>query len=109
MFTAAWRASAIRPNHTAEAHIAQWHERVLLEPAAPVSGLGVTHHLAPVAGRLQIAGDDFVERCSFRAGDLDDAVSRRRQRHLGDDESNVVRRDGLEQDRWKPDYVSIRT
>jgi hypothetical protein len=34
---------------------------------------------------------------------------RRCERHLGDDRSNVVRRDGLEQDRRKPDYVSIRT
>ena len=50
-----------------------------------------------VADRLQIAGDDFVERGSFRPGDLDDAVSRRRERHIGHDGSNVVRRDGLEQ------------
>jgi hypothetical protein len=27
-----------------------------------------------VADRLQITGDDFVERRSFRAGDLDDAA-----------------------------------
>ena len=54
----------------AEARLAQRHERVLLEPAAPVSGLGVAHDLTRVADRLQIAGDDFVERRSFRAGDL---------------------------------------
>ena len=91
----------------AEPRFAQWHERALLDPAAPVSGLGVAHHLARVADSLQIAGDDFVERCSFRAGDLDDAVSRRRQRYLGDDGGDVVRRDGLEQDGRKPDYVSF--
>ena len=79
------------------------------DPAAPVSGLGVTHDLTRVADRLQIAGDDFVERRSFRAGDLDDAVSRCGDRHLGDDRSNVVRRDGLEQAGRKPDYVTIRT
>jgi hypothetical protein len=49
-----------------------------------VSGLGVAHDLTRVADRLQIAGDDFVERCSFQAGDLDDAASRRRERHIGD-------------------------
>src|SRR5213082_2801632 len=65
--------------------------------------------LTRVADRLQIAGDDFVERRSFRAGDLDDAVSRRRERHIGDDSSNVVRRDGLEQAGREPDRVSIRT
>src|SRR5207253_10519492 len=42
----------------------------LLDTAAEVSGLGVTYDLTRVADRLQIAGDDFVERCSFRAGDL---------------------------------------
>ena len=90
----------------AAARFAQRHERELLDPAAPVSGLGVAHDLTRVADRLQIAGDDFVERGSFRAGDLDNAVARRRERHLGDDGGNVVRRDGLEQAGGKPDDVS---
>ena len=92
----------------AEARLAQRHERALLDPAAEVSGLGIAHDLTRVADRLQITGDDFVERCSFRAGDLDDAASRRRERQLGDDGSNVVRRDGLEQAGRKPDDISIR-
>jgi len=71
----------------AEARFAQRHERALLDPAAEVSRLRVGYDLAGVADRLQIAGDDFVERGSFRAGDLDDAVSRCRERHLGDDGS----------------------
>src|SRR5713101_7068938 len=92
----------------AEARFAQRHERALLHTAAPVSGLGVTYDLTRVAERLQITGDDFVERCPFRTGDLDDAVSRWRERHVGDDGSHVVRRDGLEQAGRKPDHVSIR-
>ena len=93
----------------AEARFAQRHERALLDPAAVVSGLGVTHDLTRVTDRLQIAGNDLVERRSFRAGDLDDAVSRRRERHIGNGGSNVVRRDGLEQAGRKPDDVSTRT
>src|ERR1700757_3490429 len=50
----------------AEARLAQRHQRALLDPAAPVSGLGVPHDLTWVADRLQIAGDEFVERRSFR-------------------------------------------
>jgi hypothetical protein len=46
-------------------------------PGRPSIGPRVAHDLTRVADRLQIAGDDFVERRSFRAGDLDDAVSRR--------------------------------
>src|SRR5215469_10075837 len=65
-------------------------------PGRRISGLGVADDLARVADRLQIAGDDFVERRSFGTGDLDNAISRRRERHLGDDRSNIVRRDGLE-------------
>ena len=80
----------------AEARFAQRHQRALLDPAAEVSRLGVAHDLARVADRLQIAGDDLVERCAFRAGDLDDAVARRSERHVGNDGRNVVRRDGLE-------------
>src|SRR2546422_11626874 len=93
----------------AEARFAQRHERALLDAAAEVSGLGVTHDRTRVTQRLEIAGDDFVERCSFRAGDLDDAVSWRRERHIGDGGSNVVRRDGMEQAGRKPDDLSIRT
>src|SRR5581483_12518073 len=66
--------------NAAEARVAERHERALLDPAAEVSGLGVAHDLTRVADRLQIADDDFVERRPFRAGDLDDAVSRRRER-----------------------------
>ena len=91
----------------AEARLAQRHQRTLLDPAAPVSGLGVAHNLTRVADRLQIVGDDFVERRSFRAGELDDAVSRCGKRHLGDDGSNIVRCDGLESDGRKPDDVSV--
>src|SRR5436309_15061637 len=66
---ACWCAAAepFVETDAAEARIAQRHERVLLDPAAQVSGFGVAHDLARVADRLQIAGDDFVERCSFRA------------------------------------------
>jgi hypothetical protein len=74
-----------------------------------VSGLGVPHDLTWVADGLEIAGDEFVDRRSFRAGNLDDSVSRRGERHLGDNRSNVVRRDGLEQAGRKPNRVSIRT
>jgi hypothetical protein len=62
-----------------------------------------------VADRLQIAGDDFVERRAFRAGDLDDAVSRCCERCFGDIGSNVIRRDGLEKPGREPDQVSNRT
>jgi hypothetical protein len=54
-------------------------------------------------------GDNFVERRSFRAGDLDNAVSRRRERHIGADGSNVVCRSGLAQAGRQPDQVSLRT
>src|SRR5207245_1100221 len=77
----------------AEARFAQRHERALLDAAAEVSGLGVTHDRTRVTERLEIAGDDFVERCSFRAGDLNDAVSWRRERHLGGHGSNGLRRE----------------
>jgi hypothetical protein len=52
----------------AEAGLAQRHQRVFLDPA-PVSRLWVAYDPRRVANRLQIAGDDFVERRSFRAGD----------------------------------------
>jgi len=75
--------------------------------AAEVSGLGVAHDLTRVADRLQIAGDDFVEWRSFRAGDLDNTVSRRRE-HIGNEGGDIVRRDGLEQAGRNPDSVSSR-
>ena len=50
-----------------------------------------------------------AEKRAFRSGDFDLPVPRRGDRHFGNDGSNVVRRDGLEEDRRKPDDVSIRT
>src|SRR5262249_57801671 len=65
--------------------------------AGVISSLGVAHDLTRVADRLEIGGDEFVERRSFRAGDFNDAVSRRCHRHIGNESSNVVRSDGLKQ------------
>jgi hypothetical protein len=52
------------------------YERLFLESPAEISGFGVFHDLPRVADSLQIASDDFIERRSFRACDLDDPVSR---------------------------------
>ena len=59
--------------------------------------------------RICLSLFDASEQIPFRAGNLDDAVLRRRERHLGDDGSIVVRCDGLEQAGRKPDYVSLLT
>src|SRR5215469_5652563 len=92
----------------AEACLTQRHQRTLFNVPAEVAGVGVAHDGAGVAHSLQVAGDDLVERRAFRAGDLNDPVARRRQRHLGDDGSDVVRRDGLEQAWRNPDRASLR-
>src|SRR5262245_22798798 len=70
---------------------------------------GSLTHLTRIADRLQIAGDEFVKGRSFRTGDLDDAVSRLRERYIGNDGSDVFRPDGLEQAGRNSDYISIRT
>ena len=80
-----------------EARFAQRHQRVLLDPAAEVPGLRIAHDFTRIVYRLQIAGDELVERCSFRACDLDDAVSWCGERHIGNEGSYVVGGDGLEQ------------
>ena len=82
---------------------------MLSDPAAPILSFGVAHDLTRVAYPLQIAGNDFVERRSSWAGDFDDAVSRRSERDLRDHKSNVVRRDGLEQDGRKPSHIAGHT
>ena len=68
---------------------------MLLNSATPVSRLRVAHDFTWVADRFQIAGDDFIERRTFRAGDLDEAVAWCGERRLSDCGSNVVRRDRL--------------
>src|SRR5436305_5966305 len=102
-----WVAEPFVQTDAAEARFAQRYERVLLDPAAPVSGLGVAYDLMRVADRLQIAGDDFIKWRAFRAGDIDDAVSRRLECHLRNNGSNVLRRDGLKQAGRVPDRVFI--
>src|SRR5262249_26786141 len=103
-----WAAEPFVKTDTAKARLAQRHQRFFLDPAAPVSGLGIAHDDTGVADRLQVAGDDVVERRPFRAGDLDDAISRLFERRSGDVSGNVIRRDGLEQDRRELDRLSMR-
>ena len=83
----------------AKAHLARRHKRALLKLASKISGVGVAHDDTPIAYRPQIAGDDFVEWRSISASDLDGAISRRRERHIGKDGCNIIRRDGLQQAR----------
>ena len=45
----------------AQARLTQRHERAIVDQAAEVWGLAVTHDLARVADRLEIARDDLVE------------------------------------------------
>src|SRR4051812_17709194 len=77
----------------AEAGLPYRHERELLDPAAKVKRFGVAHDLTRVTDRLEIARDDFVERCSLRSSNLEDAISRRSDCHIGNRSSNVVRGD----------------
>ena len=69
----------------AKAHLAQRHKRALLKLASKISGVGVAHDVTRIGYGPQIAGDDFVEWRSISASDLDGAISRRRERHIGKD------------------------
>src|SRR5215207_242718 len=93
----------------AEPSFAERNKRALLHKSAEIAGLGVSHDLAWVSDSLQIAGYDLVERRAFRAGDLDDAVCRLRECHIGDDGGNIVRRDRLEQAGRNPHLIAFRT
>src|SRR5215470_14915977 len=103
-----YAAEPLVETNAAEARLAQRHQRVLFDPAPEVLGFRVAHYLSRVTDRLQVAGNEFVERRPFRAGDLDDPVARPRERHIGNVGSSIVRRDGLEQPGRNPDLVSIR-
>ncbi len=90
-----------------EPSFAEGNEGALLHEAAEIADLGVSHDLARVADAFQIAGDNLVERRAFRAGNLDDAICRLRQCHIGDDGGNVVRRDRLEQAGQNPYLIAL--
>src|SRR3954471_15928210 len=92
----------------AEPSFAERNEGALLHKSTEIAGLGVSHDLAWVAEGFQIAGYNLVERRAFRAGDLDDAVCRLRECHIGDDGGNIVRRDRLEQAGRNPHLIALR-
>src|SRR5215475_6108780 len=102
-----WAAEPFVERDPAETRVAQGHERALFDPGAEVPSLGITHDRPRVADGLQIAGDDVAERSSVGAGDLDDAVARHRERHLGNRGRHVVGRDGLEQAWRNLDHASL--
>jgi len=53
-------------------------------------------------GRGSFVDGILLRTRSFRARNLDDAISRRHEGHTGNDGGNVVRRDRLEQAGRKP-------
>jgi len=86
----------------------QWHERFFFDPATEITRVRGRHGLARIADRLQIAVDDFRERRTFRACDIDGLVSRSGQRDLGNDRRDIVSRNRLKQTFRQRNDVAVR-
>ncbi|MND79247.1 hypothetical protein D3C80_709780 [compost metagenome] len=59
----------------------------------------IGHDLAAISDRLEVAGDEIAEACTLGAGNLDDAVDRRRKGRIRNEICNVIGGDRLQKAR----------
>src|SRR5436190_23295579 len=87
----------------AEARLIAWCEALIVHRNAVVERLGIGDHRPCVPGRVQESPHEVVLTDRLGTGQVERAVQRLTEGHIGHDGGDVLRRDGLHQNRWKPD------
>ena len=75
---------------------------------AEVERLGIGDDRPRVPGCVQELSHEVVLPNRFGTGQLERAVQRLREGHIGHDGGDVIRRNGLHQNRWKPNGLPFR-
>jgi len=78
----------------AETRVSVRNEASLFQRYAEVSGLLVSDDRAGVTIGFQKLPDNFVDRDSFRAGKIDHAIQRLRNRDTGQGRGHIIGNDG---------------
>src|SRR5437667_10172299 len=82
-------------------------EALIVHVYAVVERAGVAHNLSRVPGCVQELSHEVVLPNRFGTGQIERAVQRLSEGHIGHDGGDVIRRNGLHQNRWKPNRLPV--
>jgi hypothetical protein len=83
-------------------------EALIIHRDAVVERLGIGDHRPCVFGCVQELPHEVVLPNPFGTGHIEGAVERLSEGHIGHDRGDVSRRNGLHQNRWKPNRLPFR-
>src|SRR5438034_6245472 len=82
-------------------------EALIVHVYAVVERAGVAHNLSRVPGCVQELSHEVVLPNRFGTGQIERAVQRLSEGHIGHYGGDVIRRNGLHQNRWKPNRLAF--
>src|SRR6266550_3296611 len=91
-----------------EQRILVWDKAARLERRAEVVGLLVCHDCARIVMCREVSAHELVKRDSVRAGNFNGSILRFRDRNFGEVSSEIVREDGLKQNRREANCLPAR-
>ncbi len=89
----------------AEARVIAWHEALIVHRESVVKRLGISDYRPCVPSCVQVLPHEVVLPNRFGTGQIEHAVQRLSEGHIGHDGGDVIRRNGLHQNRWKPNRL----
>src|SRR5215472_14973291 len=92
----------------AKARIIAGGEALIVHRIAVVERLGIGDYRPWVPGCVQESPHEVVLADRFGTGQFDGAIQRLGEGHIGHDGGDIIRRNGLHNDRWKPDRLPFR-
>src|SRR5438128_1033384 len=92
----------------AEARVIPWGEALIVHRDAEVECLRISDYRPYVSGCVQELPYEVVLTDRFGTGQIEGAVQRLTEGHIGHDGGDIIRRNGLHQNRWEPNRLPFR-
>src|SRR5437868_14794309 len=98
-------AEPVRETRRTETWIGAGREALVVHCYAVIERLGISDYRPCVPGCVQELPHEVVLTDRFGTGQSERAVQRLSESRVGHDGGDIIRRNGLHQDRWKPDRL----
>src|SRR5438270_10606047 len=98
-------AEPVRETRRTETWIVAWHEALVVHCYAVIERLGIGDYRPCVPGCVQELPHEVVLTDRFGTGQIDRAVQWLREGGFGHDGGDIIRHNGLHQNRWKPNRL----
>src|SRR5205085_9968572 len=98
-------AEPVRETRRTQARVIAGHEALVVHCYAEIERLGIGDYCPCVPGCVQELPHEFVLTDWFGTGQIDRAVQWLREGRFGHDCGDVIRHNGLHQNRWQPNRL----